>query len=251
MRRTVLTFILFFYFGTVATALVGDAPEVRGTGAGRHIVMIISTRGNFCTATALSRDLILTAAHCVVPPATYRVLIDQPPGIAIRSIAVHPRYNPKDYSNGRVTADVALIKLNAALPETIAPAVLGESRAVAPGDRFVVAGYGIVKQGSSAGGGTPRAATLVAIGKPGNLQIRLVDPTTRGERLGLGACTGDSGAPAFIERDGTHAVVGVVSWSTGPAGGDGCGGMTGITPLTLYRNWIIEQSKRDKSPISP
>ena len=42
-----------------------------------------------------------------------------------------------------------------------------------------------------------RAAKLVATGRPGTLQIRLFDPATRGEKPGLGACTGDSGAPVF------------------------------------------------------
>jgi secreted trypsin-like serine protease len=244
MHRPALALALLLCLCAPAAALVGGAAEVRGAGAGRHIVMIISTRGNFCTGTALARDLVLTAGHCVAPAAIYRVLIDQPPGIAIRNIAVHPRYNPKDYAAGRVTADVALIKLDEPLPGTLVPAALAEPRPVAAGDRFTVAGYGITAQGSAAGGGTPRAATLVATGRPGNLQIRLVDPATRGARLGLGACTGDSGAPAFAERDGRYAVVGVVSWSTGPAGTDGCGGLTGLTPLSLHRAWIIETASK-------
>jgi secreted trypsin-like serine protease len=244
MRRSVLAFALLHFHCASAAALVGGAAEVRDAGAGRHIVMIISTRGNFCTATALARDLVLTAGHCVAPAATYRVLIDHPPGIAIRSIVVHPRYSPKDYAGGQVTADVALLKLDEPLPEAIVPAALAEPRTVAAGDRLVVAGYGVTTQGSAAGGGTPRAATLVATGKPGNLQIRLHDPATRGQRAGLGACTGDSGAPAFVENAGAYAVIGVVSWSTGPAGTDGCGGMTGVTPLSLYRNWIFEVARK-------
>jgi hypothetical protein len=246
MRRPALAFALLIAFGASAVALVGGAKIVRDTGPGRHIVMIVSTRANLCTGTALARNLVLTAGHCVAPAATYRVLTPdvQPPGLPIFSVAVHPRYNPKDYSGGRVTADVALLKLDQALPDSIVPAALAEPRTVAAGDRFVVAAYGIATQGSDAGAGVPRAATLVATGKPGNLQIRLHDPATRGERAGLGACTGDSGAPAFAERDGAYAVVGVVSWSTGPAGTDGCGGLTGITPLALHRAWIVETARR-------
>src|SRR3954468_14446814 len=110
----------------LAKALVGDAEVVRGTGVGRHIVMIISTRGSFCTGTAIGRDLVLTAGHCVAPAASYRVLLPdmKPPGLGLRTIAVHPRYNPKDYASGRVTADVALIKLEAALPADIVSAAL-------------------------------------------------------------------------------------------------------------------------------
>jgi hypothetical protein len=47
------------------------------------------------------------------------------------------------------------------------------------------------------------------------------------------------------------AVVGVVSWSTGPALSDGCGGLTGVTPLTRYRVWIVEQARKMGAPLSP
>lgn len=237
-----------------AIALVGGAADVRGTGVGRHVVMIISTRGSVCTATALARDLLLTAGHCVAPPAMYRMLLQPPPdpkSLAVARIAVHPRYNPKNYASGRVTADVALVKLASPLPDDILPAVLADKRIVNPGDRFTITGYGVTQPESDDGLGTPRAAELIATGKPGNLQIRLLDPATRNQRAGLGACTGDSGGPAFIELQGTLAIIGVVSWSTGPNSEAGCGGLTGVTPLELYRPWVEEQARKMGSPIRP
>src|SRR5882757_8317211 len=254
MRRPALALIALFSLSPAAGALVGGADVVRGSGAGRHIVMIISTRGSLCTGTAIARDLVLTGGHCVAPAATYRVLVPdiKPPGLGIRSIAVHPRYNPKDYASGRVTADVALLKLEGALPADIVPARFATPSAVAPGDRFVIAGYGGTVADSDTGAGTPRAAVLVATGKPGTLQIRLVDPATRGERAGLGACTGDSGGPAFVDNGGgVYSVIGVVSWSTGPASSAGCGGLTGVTPLTLHRAWIDETARKLGSQLSP
>jgi secreted trypsin-like serine protease len=94
-----------------------------------------------------------------------------------------------------------------------------------------------------------RAASLVATGQPGTLQIRLVDPATQGQRAGLGACTGDSGAPVFRDLGAGPAVIGVVSWSTGPNLSDGCGGLTGVTPLARYRAWIVEQAGKFGSPL--
>ena len=234
-------------------ALVGGASVVRQTGAGRHIVMIVSTRGNLCTGTALARDLVLTAGHCVAPAATYRVLaLDaKPPGLPVHNITVHPRYNPRDYAGGRITADVALLKLETPLPADVVPAALGMNQAVKPGDRFVIAGFGATAHDSDTGNGTPRAAALIATGKPGNLQIRLFDPATRDARAGLGACTGDSGGPAFVENQGVFAVIGVVSWSTAAGGEAGCGGLTGVTPLALYRGWIVETAKKLNSAIAP
>ena len=89
-----------------------------------------------------------------------------------------------------------------------------------------------------------RAANLVETGRPGTLQIRLVDPAGQGAKAGLGACTGDSGAPAFEDQPSGPAIIGVVSWSTGPQGSAGCGGLTGITPLTLYRDWILQTARQ-------
>jgi secreted trypsin-like serine protease len=66
---------------------------------------------------------------------------------------------------------------------------------------------------------------------------------TNNTREGLGACTGDSGAPAFEMQAGRAVITGVVSWSTGANNTDGCGGLTGVTPLTLYRDWILRTAR--------
>jgi secreted trypsin-like serine protease len=78
-----------------------------------------------------------------------------------------------------------------------------------------------------------------------------VDPNTQNQRAGLGACTGDSGSPVFVNVEGALAVMGLVSWSTGPKNSDGCGGLTGVTPLTRYRGWVVDQAKRMGSPVEP
>jgi secreted trypsin-like serine protease len=244
MRRPVLAFFLLLSACGAAAALVGGARVARGTGAGLHIVMIEGARGNLCTGTALSRDLVLTAGHCVAPASTYRVVTDGPPGHAIRRIAVHPRYSADDYAAGRVTADIALLQLERPLPPGVLPARLAPKTAVKPGDRLVVAGFGVTMAASDNGLRVPRQATLAVTGRPGTLQIRLIDPATRDRRAGLGACTGDSGAPAFVAHGGGYAVIGVVSWSTGPGGTEGCGGLTGVTPLALHLGWIVDAARR-------
>ncbi len=102
---------------------------------------------------------------------------------------------------------------------------------------------GVSIRGDGRSGGAIRAAGLVATGKPGTLQIRLVDALTQGARDGLGACTGDSGAPVFEGQRGKAVIIGVVSWSTGANNSAGCGGLTGVTLLTLYRDWIVQTAR--------
>jgi len=233
--------------------MVGGAPAA-GDGAGRAVVMFTGSHGTFCSGVALARDLVLTAAHCVLPGADYKLVefdsAHQPLLRDIAGIARHPDFDVNAVLRHRVTADVALLKLAAALK--VVPALLAPAGgAVTAGDRFVVAGYGLAVRGDGRSGGTVRAATLVATGQPGTLQIRLVDPASQGERPGLGACTGDSGAPVYRDVGGTLAVIGVVSWSTGPALNEGCGGLTGVTPLTRYRGWIVEQAGKLGSALAP
>src|SRR5215468_86268 len=238
-----------------ADAMVGGAAPA-GDGIARSLVMVVGSRangGSVCTGAALARDLILTAAHCVAPAATYSVLpAKNAPALAIKSIQVHPRYDPQSYALNRATADVALIKLADALPESFVPVPLeNPGPAVAVGDRFTVAGFGVTAAGSGNGIGLARAASLVATGQPGTLQIRLFDPDAKGDRPGLGACTGDSGAPVLRDVDGRLVVIGVVSWSTGPKLAAGCGGLTGVTPLVRYRDWIVQAAGKLGSPVVP
>lgn len=230
-----------------AFAIIGQAPPAQGYAA-RAIVMVVDPRGDLCTGTAIARDLVLTAAHCVA--ADTRVKIFQTgQTIAVRGIARHPRFDRTAYAASRATADVALIKLAARMSELVVPAKLAPARRVAVGETLTIAGFGVTAAGTARGLGVPRMATLTVTGKPGSLQVRLYDRATRNLRNGLGACTGDSGAPVF--EPASEAVMGVVSWSTAPADAEGCGGFTGVTPLLLYRAWIVETAARFNSPLAP
>ena len=244
---------LFFSFVSVATPMVGGAPALPNAEA-RPEVMLVGSRGNFCTGVAISRDLVLTAAHCVQAGAEYKLVeLDAYRQPILRDVAVvarHPQFNLKTMLAHRATADVALVKLATPLKVTPAP-LMGARARIAPGERFTVHGYGMSVRTDANSSATLRGATLAAIGQPGSLQLRLVDPATNGQAAGLGACTGDSGGPVYQNAGGYLAVIGVVSWSTGPGGTAGCGGLTGATPLELYRKWIIEQASKMGSPLTP
>jgi Trypsin len=230
------------------SAMVGGAREANGSDA-RSIVMLLGSGGRYCTAIAVARDLLLTAAHCVPTGAEYRLLQyeDGKPVLKpVARIARHPAFNPAFTNTDRATADFALVKLVEPLPADIRPARLAPRRdRVQAGETFRVVGFGLGVPGDGKTGGRARAADLVAVGTPSTYQIRLADPATRGTTAGLGACTGDSGGPAM--QNG--AVIGVVSWSTGPNASAGCGGLTGIAPLTSHFSWIVETARSMGSPL--
>jgi secreted trypsin-like serine protease len=246
----VLIAALSFLIAAPICAMVGKTSAA--IPGGRHAVMIVGSGGTFCTGAAITRRLVLTAGHCIASDTDYKLLQfdtkHQPQLLDVTRAVRHPQFSMQTLLGHRATADVALLKLAKALPDNIIPATIDRAdRKPQVGDRYTVTGYGVAVRGDGKTGGVLRAAQLIAVGKPGNLQIRLVDPTTMGEAPGMGACTGDSGAPVY---SGT-ALIGVVSWSTGPKTSAGCGGITGVTPIALYRPWIEQEAIRLGSPLSP
>jgi len=239
----------------IAAALLGAAPAhaiVGGAapstdGIGRSVISIVGSRGNFCSGALIAPKLVLTAAHCVQPGAEYRIVeydADRKAALKmVRRVAVPPGFNMQAMLGHRASADVALLELDATPRETVAALSIPQTP-IAPGGKFAIAGVGVTVRGDGKSSGQVRSAALIAIGKPGTLQIRLVDPVGQGNQVGLGACTGDSGGPVFEEQSGEPAIIGVISWSTGPNGSDGCGGLTGVTPLTLYRDWIVRTAQQ-------
>jgi secreted trypsin-like serine protease len=248
MRAVV--FCLSLLVTTPVQAMVGGARETSGDEA-RSIVMLLGSGGRYCTATAIARDLLLTAAHCVPTGSEYRLLQyeDGKPALKpVARIARHPSFNANFTGQDRATADLALVKLADPLPGSVRIARLAPRRdRVQAGETFRVVGYGLSVPGDGKTGGRARLADLVAVGTPSTFQIRLADPATRGTAAGLGACTGDSGGPAFQ----SGGVVGVISWSTGPNASAGCGGLTGIAPLTSHYGWIVETARAMGSPVGP
>jgi len=246
MKFSIPVVAALLLFAAPAHAIVGGgAPSAEGVA--RSVVTIVGSRGNFCTGALIAPKIALTAAHCVQPGADYKIVeygAGAPTLQDVKSVAIHPAFRMDAMLAHRATADVALVRLDAPAKGK-SPSALGMPNIpILVGSRFTIAGIGVTVRGDGKSGGTIRVAGLVATGKPGTLQIRLVDPAGQGKRDGLGACTGDSGAPVFEDKQDGPAIVGVVSWSTGPNGSAGCGGLTGVTPLTLYRDWLVQTARQ-------
>jgi secreted trypsin-like serine protease len=247
MKIVLATFAALSLLILPAYAIVGGAAPSTD-GIGRSVVTIVGSRGNFCSGSLIAPALVLTVGHCVGPGADYKIVeygADKQPQLHdVKNLAVHPGFNMQAMLAHRATADVALLLLAAPLAGKKVAALSMPRLPIAVGNRFTIAGVGVTVRGDGKSGGIVRSAALVATGRPGTLQIRLVDPSTQGTKAGLGACTGDSGGPVFEDQPDGPAIVGVINWSTGPNGSGGCGGLTGVTPLTLYRDWILQTARQ-------
>ncbi|MGV7219682.1 S1 family peptidase [Bradyrhizobium sp. UFLA05-112] len=245
-KTSILLAATAMLFTVPAQAIVGGGTP-QSEGVARSIVTIVGSRGNFCTGSLIATRLVLTAAHCVQPGAEYKILdygADGKPQLQnVRAVAIHPSFNMQAMQSHRATADVALLQLEIPLKGKSTSQMDAPQIPIVIGSRFTIAGVGVTVPGDGKSSGVTRVAGLVVTGQPGTLQMRLVDPVTNGVRAGIGACTGDSGGPAFEDKLSGPVVVGVISWSTGPNGSAGCGGMTGVTPLTLYRDWILQTAR--------
>ena len=99
---SVMIVLVVLLLAAPARAVTGNAPPAAAWAA-RPIVMIVDAREDLCTGTALARDLVLTAAHCVHRPVNYTIKPYQtgvpirrargraPPALRLRELCRQPR----------------------------------------------------------------------------------------------------------------------------------------------------------------
>lgn len=223
-----------------ARAIIGGAPAPANLAA--QTALIVSTRGASCSSAVLTRDLLLTAAHCVEPKADYAAVVFEggaPKLVPVARIALHPRFNPEHFRTRRPTPDLALVKLSAALPASFRVARLARDiRQPKPGDPFTLAGYGVTAEGDGKSAGKLNAVTLPAIGNTIDATGVIMTRLSGGGGKAAGGCTGDSGGPVF--RD--EFVAAIIGWSTGEQG-RACGRVTGATLVTPQLDWIADTAR--------
>jgi hypothetical protein len=254
-------------------ALVGGTPAKPGQFPGT-----VHLEGG-CTAAKVSPTLLLTAAHCVLDPATVRPIYGAERGVAIASdpaagyapydvaaVHVHPSweaacdltYCGASAVTARLDApDVALIELARPL-EGVATAHV-DAAPLRAGERVVVLGYGCT-EGVHLRDGRALAslAWADALIVPSERAIHDGSPVTvadapvfaanyaqtAGPALAkdqAGLCPGDSGGPLFKHIDGALAVVGVnANYTLRPDADDAVG-----LPVTNWHTRLDGTSKHD------
>ncbi|HZS54512.1 MAG TPA: trypsin-like serine protease, partial [Bryobacteraceae bacterium] len=227
----ILALLILPFVSAPTLAINGGAPA--SSEIASQAVMIVSTRGASCTGTVIARDLLLTAAHCVAPKSNYAAVISvgsAPRIVPVLKVVLHPRYDPQQFETRKPSPDMAIVKISEPLPARYRVAKLS-SKAAFPkhGEMFTLAGFGFARDGDERSAGALRSVTLPNIGSTGDSMIRV----SAGNGGTAGACTGDSGGPAFLDGE----VAGVIGWTSIPAGKN-CGFTTGVTLVGFQRDWI-------------
>jgi secreted trypsin-like serine protease len=258
--RHISTFLATFFCALASATMPGQA--VVGGQASRspdgprpHTVRVEIGNGMMCTGAVIERDLVLTAAHCLIRPGRV-FIVSLSPSLnprrhTVSAIAVHPSFIPNLPPRFQPGIDLALIRLARPLEYDMVPArITGGSWA---GEKLTVAGFGVGREGASATARILRTAELIGNGDAGapNGVVSALDETTQGTSIGAGACRGDSGGPVLRGGRNSAELVGITSWAGGPVNQKKrtvCGGLTTFTQVSDHASWIAATSARLRQP---
>lgn len=245
-----------------AGLLVGSVPSAQAViqgevardpnGARNFVVRVESTDGEICSGTLIAQDLVLTAAHCVMRPAGYRVVsVDRAfrqHRINVIAATMHPDFVPGTTPEDQPGVDLALLKLAQPAGGDYMPLDPRSAGSIGTGDTVEIAGYGVVAENRRGSARVLRQAPLVSIGslQVANRVTVVTDRRRLAETAGAGACLGDSGGPILTGGPGGYRIAGVVSWSSGAlqqgARRTACGGFTAVTPVAEHSGWIASRA---------
>lgn len=204
-----------------------------------------------CSASLLTPQLLLTAAHCT---AEFGVPADQIIGVGaafvganvqgnktevlrFASITNHPRYG----MDGQISNDVGIIELDQPYhgvdPVWYRDTELTASKAI--GAEVVSVGYGITSSSNQGSGGVKRVATLT-VDEISDQFLTSYAQTNEGR---ANVCSGDSGGPQyFVKKDGSIEQWAVHSYVFG--GQDPCLVASGSTNVSTFAPFINKQIER-------
>lgn len=204
--------------------------ELANPGDVPFMVSLQSGNRHFCGASLISKNWILTAAHCVRGQSTrgltavvgaYNIGQRSQTRFELDKIIVHP-----DYGNGQ-SYDFALIKLKT--PANTPAVELNKGQIVVTQSQQKIiattAGFGLSRQGGWATEPVLRKVNVPLVTQQECNSAQSYNGRVTDQMMcaglpegGKDSCQGDSGGPLYLTRpNGSAVLIGVVSWGEGCA----------------------------------
>ncbi|MES2802983.1 MAG: serine protease [Bdellovibrionota bacterium] len=203
-----------------------------------------------CTGTLIAPNLVLTAAHCLygMNKAQIRVgfsinvidKLDKHTMIEVANFVIHPQYETDSLNDvALILNDVALIALAKSAPAPYKPvAIVSQDYQLTVGMPMLLAGYGIINDLT---GEDTDALRKVTVPMAKILETILVTDQTKA----TGACNGDSGGPAYLEKAGVLFVYGI---TRGPhENAPDCHHYGEYTYASKFETFILESAAKMKT----
>jgi uncharacterized protein (TIGR03382 family) len=231
--------------GTLNSPILGGTPATLGQ---YPSVVLVEVGGGLCTGTLVTKDWVLTAAHCVSPAE-----VGLPNQAAVTaSVKVHFNTVNAAQSAGTVVLaadtipdpmfnvanlgsyDSGLIKLKTPVTD-ITPVPVNFDAALAPvGIMVTMVGFGATAQGGGGSIGVEYVVTQTSVSCSGNAGLDK-DLLCFNQTNGKGKCQGDSGGPSFAMVGGKLLEVGITSF-----GDNSCSQFGADTRTDAERAFILQ-----------
>ncbi|KAI5646907.1 trypsin domain-containing protein [Phthorimaea operculella] len=226
--------------------IVGGMPA--GTNRYPWMARIVYDGQFHCGASVLTKEYVLTAAHCVrkLKRTKIRVILgDHDQTIttesaaimrAVTSIVRHRSFDADSYNN-----DIALLKLRKPITfnKIIKPVCLPPANLEPAGKQGIVVGWGRTSEGGQLPAIVQEVKVpILSLSQCRGMKYRASRITNNmlcAGRASTDSCQGDSGGPLLVQDGDKFQIVGIVSW------GVGCGrpGYPGVyTRITRYLPWL-------------
>ena len=213
--------------------LVTKKSEIAAT----TVSLLDARQGTLCTASILSEDVALTAAHCIDGDPNDMQLSFGPKSGGLETRPIVEMIASPNWKNHRHdefnNGDIALVKFSGGLPKGISPVtIMKTNHHLSDGEIVILAGFGITN-GSGSGAGRLRSVEVkIAKAQYSQTEVSL-DQTKR-----KGACHGDSGGPAFTQdNSGGLQIWGITSRGINDPSNH-CVGESVYTRIQPYARWI-------------
>lgn len=244
-RRLALPVLLLIACGDTATTARAPARDRKAIINGIvdpghwYVGMVLDPNDGVCTGTLISARTVITAGHCwgFGSSRIDRVVFDVGRPQMRVTVPVAQSVRHPGYDDNSLTNDLALVQLAADAPVQPAPLLRETLGAPHIGPIFSWVGYGDTDLNGN-GSGTRRVVTfpIQHVGPVSGIPVSPSAPPGASDSIdatqlyfrisGRNTCSGDSGGPGFVVRNGVERHAGVTSYGDEECAYDGVAART-------------------------